>query len=134
MKNNIKIIEIADLKAHEKTSPKREKEIMEFLKKSKSFTRPIIVDKETLTILDGHHRVKTMKYLGYKKIPAMLVDYKSNQIKVNLRSKGLKVLSEDLIKFIVTSIANSGLLLPQKTTRHLVSNRLKSKIDFAELK
>lgn len=45
--------------------------------------KPIIADKNTFIIIDGHHRFNVLKNLGYKKIPVILVDYYSPEINVN---------------------------------------------------
>jgi len=43
---------------------------------------PIIVDKESMVVLDGVHRVFALKKLGVKRVPACLVYYKNPNIKV----------------------------------------------------
>lgn len=39
------------------------------------FTEPILVDKDTRIILNGHHRTEACKKLGFTKIPCIVVDY-----------------------------------------------------------
>lgn len=46
-------------------------------------TIPIIVDKDTNVILDGHHRYYAFLILKLKKIPVFYVDYKSEEVIVN---------------------------------------------------
>ncbi|MFZ2189162.1 MAG: ParB N-terminal domain-containing protein [Candidatus Magasanikiibacteriota bacterium] len=111
----IKLLTINSLKPHEHISAKRVVEVVAMIKKAGKFTEPILVEKNTLVILDGHHRVEAMKKLGYEKIPARLVDYK--KVEVSLRHKNL---SSHIIKEMVLYLASKNIILPQKTTRHLV--------------
>ena len=39
------------------------------------YTKPLLVDKQTGTILDGHHRYSIAKVLQLKQVPALCVDY-----------------------------------------------------------
>lgn len=58
-----------------------EEEIESFcasLKRKGVFFRPILLDKNTHVVLDGHHRVEGLRRLGAKSIPAVLIDYANN--------------------------------------------------------
>ncbi len=75
----IKIEEIEKLYPHEETIP----EIVNWLVdeiKGGTFKHPVIVDKETLVVLDGMHRLAALQLLGCKLIPVCLVDYDSRNI------------------------------------------------------
>ncbi|RLG71800.1 MAG: hypothetical protein DRO23_11445 [Thermoprotei archaeon] len=43
--------------------------------------KPIIVEKNTMIVLDGTHRVTIARELGFKRIPAILVDYSEVEIR-----------------------------------------------------
>jgi|GEM_PF-1347022 hypothetical protein len=43
---------------------------------------PPVVDQDTLTIIDGHHRVKASIKLGLKKVPLVLIPYRRAEVKV----------------------------------------------------
>lgn len=109
----IKILTISELKPHEEVSRRRVLEVIKMIKKAGKFTEPILVEKNTFVILDGHHRVEAMKILGYKKIPAKLVNYVD--VSVSLRRKNLP---SQIIKEVVLYLASKNIVLPQKTTRH----------------
>lgn len=83
--------------------------------------RPIVVDKNSLVILDGHHRYQALKGMGMSRIPAQLVDYKNGEVRVYLRRKELLM---KMIKEYVVKKASEGKLFPSKTTRHLIKNRI----------
>jgi hypothetical protein len=121
----IRLLDLSRLKGHEKTSPARNKHVRRLLLKSGSFTKPIIVDKASGVILDGHHRVFVLRKLGCRKIPALAINYRSAIIKVNSRRKNYKVTKE-----IVLSRARKNRLFPYKTTKHLLKANL-PRINFS---
>ena len=110
-----KLITIEQLKPHEQTSQKHILELVKLIKQDGILKEPILVEKNTFVILDGHHRVQAMKILGYKKIPAKLVDY--DEVEVSLRRKNLP---SNLIKEIVLYLAKRKIVLPRKSTRHVM--------------
>ena len=85
------------------------------IKSDKVLKKPIIVDKNTNVVLDGHHRLIALKELGCKKIPVIFVNYGSRKIKVFSWRKGEKV-----TKGIVLRAAFSGKKLPPKTSKHMI--------------
>ncbi len=126
----IKLIDLEKLKVHEKTSLNRLAEVKKMIVSTCAFTEPIIVEKDHLVILDGHHRVTILKGMGYRKIPAYLVDYFQRNIRVNSRRSNYFV-SKDL----VISRALSGHPYPSKTSRHFIPHRPKDfRIKLAKLK
>jgi len=77
----IKIEEIKKLYIHEEIIPK----IVDWLSfeiKWNMYKHPVIVDKETLVVLDGMHRVAALQHLGCKLIPVCLVNYNNPSITV----------------------------------------------------
>ncbi len=117
----IVIIDINKLKFHEHILESRVLQLMKMIKKKGKFIKPIVVEKNAKIILDGHHRVEAMKRMGFKKIPAQLVDYKN--IKVELRHKNLP---DFIIRGLVELIVKKNKLLPRKTTKHCYQVKNKS--------
>ncbi len=66
-----------------------------------------------MTILNGHHRVEILKRLGKKLIPAILIDYNSDCVKVTSFRPGHEV-SKELIR----RMAMEGERFPPRTSRH----------------
>ncbi|MEM1712449.1 MAG: ParB N-terminal domain-containing protein [Acidilobaceae archaeon] len=95
--------------------PERLIEIIEWIVRDGAIHYPILVDKDTLIILDGHHRVEALRRLGYKLVPALLVDYDSDCISVSSWREGVYV-TKDLVR----EHGLTGNLLPPKTSRHKV--------------
>ncbi len=122
MTTKVKLIAIRKLRAHEETSPERMLEVMREIKKMGRLKNPVIIDKETKVILDGHHRVRILKKLGCKKAPVMMVDYMSDEVRVFLRRKMTRTVP---VKEAVIEKGLSGSVYEYKTTRHLVKNRIR---------
>lgn len=120
MKNVIQLIAIDGLKSHERTSKRRVEYLVRAIKTEGKVKRPIIIDKQSYVVLDGHHRVEALRSLGASRVPAYLVDYHSQQVRVYLRRKYLYM---DMIKQAVLYCGITGQAFPIKTTRHLIQNR-----------
>ena len=112
------IIEIEKLKEHEKTLPNHLEKLKNQIKHDRFLKDPIIVDKNTKIILDGHHRYKSLKQLGCSKIVAYFVDYNSSEIKVQAWKRREIITKDDVIIAGLT-----GKKLPPKTSRHIIPNR-----------
>lgn len=118
----LSLLNIADLKTHERVNYSHLHELQDQISKDGCIKVPIIVDKNSLVILDGHHRLNCCKNLGFRKIPCMLVDYIADpEILVSSRRKSFKI-----TKKIVVAAGLSGSLFPQKTTRHFVPYKFKN--------
>ncbi len=76
--------------------------------------QPVIVDRESRVILDGHHRVTALRGLGCTLVPAYLVDYADPGIKVMPRRPEIPV-----SKVSVVETGLSGHPYPPKTSRHV---------------
>lgn len=76
---------------------------------------PVVVDVDSWTILDGHHRREAHRRLGVRRVPCLVVDYRSPMIRLEPRRTDLIVSKADVVKR-----AQSGRLLPPKTTRHIL--------------
>jgi ParB-like chromosome segregation protein Spo0J len=112
------IIELKELKEHEETDPIHLVQIQRRIEQDGLLKNPIIVDKKTKIILDGHHRYNSLKNLNCSKIAVYFVDYSSSEIKVKSRKKRKIVTKRDVI--------NAGLSenkLPPKTSRHIIPKK-----------
>ncbi len=93
-KIELKMVKMEKLKPHEDVLPHLVDKLIEDVKR-RGLLHPVVVDKSTYVIIDGHHRVEALKRLGLEKIPALLVDYKSSIISLR---RWYYVLDYDLIK------------------------------------
>jgi len=122
MSFHLKLVEISLLFPHEKINKKRLPKLLAKVKKDQ-FVTPIVADKKTFVILDGHHRFEIMKTLKFKTVPVYLVNYGNGNIKVVPRRKKYSVTKKEIIKRGL-----DGNLYPHKTTRHSIKGLGKWKI------
>lgn len=72
MKPSIKIVNNRLLKQHEKIRTGHLNKLQKKIAADGCITDPIIVDKNTMVILDGHHRFNAIKRLGLTHSPVFL--------------------------------------------------------------
>jgi len=78
----IHFVDIVLLKPHEELDPEESRQLIESINEKGVFYKPILADKDSFIILDGHHRWDGLKRMGVKKIPCLLLDYFDNEIKL----------------------------------------------------
>jgi hypothetical protein len=79
---DIAIVEIDSLHLHEEIVQELLTYLIFSIKTDGYVKHPIIVDRKSLVVLDGVHRVVALKKLGIHRVPACLVDYGSPTIQV----------------------------------------------------
>ncbi len=115
MKRKVVILRINELRVHELIQRKKVEELKEDILREGRIKRPILVDENTLVVIDGHHRLQALKELGCKFIPALLVDYRSSDICVEPWRDCDIISKEDVIKAGLT-----GRPFPPKTSKHFI--------------
>ena len=120
MNKKIKLIPLKLLKPHERIFSVKKKILIQDFKKRGIIINPVVADRKTFVILDGHHRVAALKQMGIKNIPVYLVAYPQKKVRVFRRRK--KYFFNDIKKAVISS-GLSGALFPQKSTRHLIQKR-----------
>ena len=73
--DDVRLVPVEWLKAHEEIKPKNMEKLLEMTLKWDGFTKPLIADKATGTILDGHHRFAVAQRLGLARIPVVCIEY-----------------------------------------------------------
>ena len=115
----IVLIQISELLPHEEIKQKKLRKLIDLVKKRGGLYEPIFVDRETRTLLDGHHRYNTALHLGLKFIPGIEVDYledESIQVESWPGKEEMKITKESVL-----SMAKSENLFPPKTSKHSIS-------------
>jgi len=78
----ITLIDIGDLKPHEEIIEQLVTELARSIRDQKEVRDPLIVDRQSLVILDGMHRYNALKKLNCQRAPACLVEYDDERIGV----------------------------------------------------
>jgi hypothetical protein len=120
--DSVFLVPLEWLKPHEEINIRSRDKLLDMTLKWGGYTKPLVVDKNTGSLLDGHHRYSVAQSLGLKSVPAICVDYLLNEeIQVELwpHSKFDKITKSDVIEM---SISNE--LYPPKTSRHTLPQDL----------
>lgn len=78
------------------------------------WTAPLVIERDSLVVMDGHHRLRAAQALQLSVLPVVLLSYEEGGVLLQAWRKG-----EVWSPAAVLSRARSGSLLPYKTTRHL---------------
>lgn len=109
------LVPLAMLREHEETIPERTKLVLDDILSEGCLRYPILVDARTLTVLDGHHRLEALRKLGVNYVPAFMVDYFKDYVRVGAFRKEFRV-----TKSLVIERALTGRKLPPRTSRHVL--------------
>jgi hypothetical protein len=109
-------VSLDDLKCHEAISKDRLQTIIRDIRSSEIFRSPILVDRDTNVILDGHHRYHALREIGTDKIPVRYVDYPGED-SISVESRANCPL-ETLTKDDVIKMGLSDEVFPFKSTKH----------------
>jgi hypothetical protein len=110
------ILRISELRGHEMPAEGRVEELKKDLEKRRVLIKPIVVDRNTMVILDGHCRCDALKRLGCSKVAVRFVDYSSGEIEVE-RWDGGEITKEEVIE-----AGLSGRLMTPKSSKHMIKN------------
>src|SRR5512136_1822416 len=76
----IALIDLDRLHIHEEVIPAVVDQLAESIVKDKVLRHPVMVDKNSLVVLDGMHRVAALRKIGCRRMPVCLVDYNNPAI------------------------------------------------------
>lgn len=118
----VQLIPVEVLKPHEQVIQKKVTQLEKMTIRWNAYTKPLLVDGATGTILDGHHRFEIAKRLGLQCLPCVVVDYlEDDSIALMLWPNSDR---EVITKQDVIDAGMSGDLMSPKTSRHLLSDDL----------
>ena len=112
--SNFLWIGLKELKPHELVVLERGTGLCNYIETfDRFFVLPsLIVCKDTLTIIDGHHRWFALEKFGISKVPVTFLDYESDRILTNKMG--------NISKKEILEASSTGKLLPPKSSEHLV--------------
>ncbi len=123
------LVPISELHAHEQIEEENVADLVEQIRRAGVFVDPIWVSRDTLVILNGHHRVEALRRMGATRVPAWLLDYETDLVSLEPWRPGLPITKAEVVRR-----AQDGQLFPPKTTRHKVRADLPSRpVPLAEL-
>tara|TARA_B100000123_G_scaffold92951_1_gene67543 strand:+ start:1752 stop:2174 length:423 start_codon:yes stop_codon:yes gene_type:complete len=118
----VQLIPVEVLKPHEQVIEKKVDQLERMTIRWDAYTKPLLVDGATGTILDGHHRYEIARRLDLQCLPCVVVEYlDDDSITLLLWPNSDR---EGISKDDVIQAGLSGDLMPPKTSRHLLSDDL----------
>ncbi len=118
----IELTELDGLTPHEKTRVSHRLNLKARIVRNRYVT-PIVADRQSGPVLDGHHRLRVARELGLRRIPVVFVDYGDDALEVHSRRKNIRVQKTDVVQR-----ASGRRLYAPKTTKHLFKGRHVSRL------
>ena len=118
----VELVPMEVLRPHEQTIPKKVDELEKMTHRWKAYVLPLVVDKNTGVILDGHHRYQVALRFNLLCLPCVLVDYTGDDsVELDVWPNcGRDSITKD-------EVIEAGLfekLFPPKTSRHRLPDHL----------
>lgn len=108
------LLEATALLPHEQIEGERLVRLTRTISRDGYLRQPVLVDRSSLVILDGHHRVGALAILGYAIVPAYLVDYRGTRVRVRSRRAGVAVDKDGVVER-----GTGRRPYPPRTSRHV---------------
>ena len=131
----VEYVSVEAIKANDYNPNRQSQHDFELLLRSiedDGFTQPVVVHRATMTIVDGEHRWRACKALGYSEVPVVLVDMTPEQMRIaTLRhnrargSEDARLAAEvlrDLVGLGAVDWAQDALMMDDVEVRRLVED------------
>ena len=118
----VELVPLEVLRPHEETIAKKVDELERMTHRWKAYVLPLVIDKNTGVILDGHHRHQVALRLNLLCLPCVLVDYSGDDtVELDIWPNCGR---DSITKKVVIDAGLLGNLFPPKTSRHRLSDHL----------
>jgi|TARA_B100002052_G_C15828825_1_gene574306 ParB-like chromosome segregation protein Spo0J len=118
----VELVPLEVLRPHEQIIHKKVDQLERITHRWNAYTKPLLLDRTTGTILDGHHRYHVAQRIGLLCVPCVLIDYlKDDSIELDVWPNCGR---DSITKQDVIDAALSGDLMSPKTSRHRLSDHL----------
>ena len=107
------LLPIAVLRNHEQLNEATLHDLMNQIRHARVLTDPVWVARGSFVILNGHHRVESLRRLGAERVPAWVLDYESDLVHLERWEPGPPIPKSEVVRRGV-----EGRPFPPKTTRH----------------
>lgn len=123
------LVPLERLRGHEEFESEKVDALVAELRRTGKFVEPIWVARDSLVILNGHHRVEALRRLGARRAAAWIFDYDADTVTLDRWGPGPPIAKAEVLER-----ARKGTLFPPKTTRHRIRIDLPRKaVPLAEL-
>ncbi|RQS60695.1 hypothetical protein DID96_34185 [Burkholderia sp. Bp8963] len=113
----IELIPTEQILPNEEHDETRVLEVLDSIERSGRWTAPIVLERRSLAVMDGHHRLAAARRLSLQRVPCVLLDYA--QVGVETRRPDFRVDGEQIV-----ARSRARVLYPPKTTRHIFPQSL----------
>ena len=118
----VELVPLEVLRPHEQILLKKVDQLEKMTHRWNAYTKPLLIDRATGTILDGHHRYNVAQRLELLCVPCVLIDYlEDSLIELDVWPNCGR---DKVTKNEVIQAALSGNLFTPKTSRHRLSDHL----------
>ncbi|MEO6562807.1 MAG: ParB N-terminal domain-containing protein [Nitrosospira sp.] len=107
----IHFVLVKQIRPNECHYPNRAMVLADAILREQLWRMPIALERTSLAVMDGHHRLQAACQLRLKYVPCLLLDY--DYVKVDATRRGYRVNPHEIVRR-----ARAGDLYPPKTTRH----------------
>lgn len=111
----LELVNIDLIQETEEHIPERVDWLLGKILNEKIWRVPVLLEKKSYAIMDGHHRFNVAKKLGLKRIPAVLLSYNSPNVMISSWRDDFPVNRELIEQYI-----KADKLFPHKTTKHII--------------
>ena len=118
----VELVPLEVLRPHEQVIERKVDQLERMTHRWNAYTKPLLLDRTTGTILDGHHRYHVAQRIDLQCVPCVLINYlEDDSIDLDLWPNSGR---DSISKQDVVDAALSGELMPPKTSRHRLSDHL----------
>ena len=118
----VELVPLEILRPHEQILPKKVDQLEKMTHRWNAYTKPLLLDRLSGTILDGHHRYHVALRLELSCVPCVFIDYlDDDSIELDVWPHCGR---DTVTKQEVIDAALSGNLFSPKTSRHRLSDHL----------
>lgn len=107
----IHFVPVKKIRPNEHHYPEHAVSLADAIRQEQLWRIPIAIERTSLAVMDGHHRLAAARQLKLKYIPCLLLDY--DLVEVDSSRNGYHVNPDEIMHR-----ARTGNLYPPKTTRH----------------
>lgn len=107
----IHFVHVKQIRPNECHYPKHAMTLADTILREQLWRIPIVLERISLAVMDGHHRLQAARQLRLKYVPCLLLDY--DCVEVGATRRGYIVNPREIVRR-----AGAGDLYPPKTTRH----------------